>query len=176
MSVYQDRSDPHYEVDGGVVKQLKTKTLLFDSCTIVNILKFDSEDLLEYLRSLECQFAYIRPVFIELMRCDRAEDRVTRLGLLDQFQFFEISINQQNLISKTEKIQEELHAHQSHPYPEDIYLGATVATIGLSDLFLLTMDQKDFPVPVYRRVGNILIQNEKKVRAISLIKYNDTTH
>lgn len=145
--------------------------LLFDSCVIINILKLHAQTILDELVECECSFAYIHPVLVELNRADNSEDRIIRSGLLDQYQFVELPLHKVGLLSKAKEIQEELHVHNCHPEPEDIYLGATVATTGLGELYLLTTNQKDFPLPVFVREGNILIQNTKRVMPISLIKY-----
>jgi hypothetical protein len=160
-----------FQITEEVKDSIKGKTLLFDSCVFVNLIKLDAISLLDRLKSLDCTLAYIHPVLIELLRTDRSQDRTKRLMLIDEYEFMLISLNKYGLYDKAQTIQEELHSVFCHPSPEDIYLGAALATIGISDMFLLTTNQKDFPIPIYERNGNIIIQDNKSVRLITLIKY-----
>jgi hypothetical protein len=160
-----------FELSKSLKKKIKDKNLLFDTCAIIDILKLGVEPLLKELKNNGCLFSVIHPIVVELSRTDQVQDRVRRLSILDQYEFMELSLNKIGLLEKAKELQEELHIYHCHPDPEDIYLGATIATTGRNDLFLLTTNHSDFPLPVYKREGNIVIQNNNRVGVISLLRY-----
>lgn len=163
--------DPFIDSISDWKRIIKNKHVLFDACAIIKLIDFKAESILAQFIKLDCTLTYINPVFIELMRTDRLPDRIERSRILNEYGFVQIAMTP-SMLKKASDIQEELHAVNCHPDPEDIYLGATI-NILKNDQYLITNNHKHFPSPIYKRQAQIIIQNDREMQILSILSYNE---
>ncbi|HEY5442023.1 MAG TPA: hypothetical protein VIJ68_00620 [Candidatus Saccharimonadales bacterium] len=149
---------------------VRDKWLIFDADAIITIIEFRAQDLFVALKELNCNFTYIHPVLLELMNTDTAQKRLQRGTLLSEHEFTQLTITQAER-DLSDRIQKSLPLGvKSKPSATDFYLAGTLAKYGQSqNAVLLTSNTKDFPLPIFPRLGFINLQNTTDVKAVSIL-------
>lgn len=144
------------------------KGVLFDAVAIINILKFKQEYVLSELKSKNCEFFYISPVLLELLNSKDRNEKLARMDLLLRHEFIEHNLTN-NEIKLARTIRESVPL-DCQPSPTDLYLGGTVGRYSQSNnMLLLTANLKDFPLPVYKREGYMLLQNDRHISTLTFL-------
>jgi predicted nucleic acid-binding protein len=151
----------------GWKKVVPDKWILFDTDAIISILKFEQEYIFNELYKLGAKFVYIHPVLLELMNTDNPRQKLQRTKLLRDYRFLELPLHADE-IKLAGQIQNSLPL-KCQPSPTDLYLGGTLARHPHENCLLLTANIKDFPMPVYKRKGHILLQSDQNVKVLSLL-------
>src|SRR5258708_14915022 len=149
---------------------VRAKWLIFDADAIISIIEFKAQDLFTSLKKLGCTFVYIHPVLLELMNTDTAQKRLQRGALLNEHEFTQLNITQTER-DLSDRIQKSLPLGvKSKPSATDFYLAGTLTKYGQSqNAILLTSNTKDFPMPIFPRLGFVNLQNTTDVKAVSIL-------
>lgn len=143
------------------------KWILFDTDAIISILAFNSTVILENMKSKKVKFLYIHPVYLELMNTNRATEKLTRSKLLLDYYFVNVSLNSKHF-DLADVIQKSMPL-KSTPSPADLYLGSVIAKFESNNALLLTANIKDFPMPLFKRLGHVLLQNDTNIKLSTLL-------
>lgn len=159
LSAYSSEIQPWKSVVEG-------KWVIFDTDAIASIMVFDRLDLMDELKGVASGFAVIHPVQLELFRTNSSKERIARMKLLNDYDFVEIPLNSRELRAAMD-IQKSLPV-TSQPSAVDLYLGATLINHH-NDRLVLTANIKDFPMPMYPRVGHMLLQDDRKTKLFTFL-------
>lgn len=138
---------------------VKGKWIIFDTDAIISITAFKQISILEDLQKVAAGFAIIHPVQLELLNTNSGPERLARNKLISDFNFVEIPLKAQHFAAAS-TIQTNMPV-TSQASPADLYLGSVLSTHH-DDRLILTANIKDFPMPIYPRVGHVLLQNDNK--------------
>lgn len=149
---------------------VRGKWLIFDADAIISLIEFKATDLFAILTELDCKFVYIHPVFLELMNTDTPQKKLQRSVLLAENGFTQTPITR-NEMDLSDRIQKSLPLRiKSKPSATDFYLAGSLAKYAASqNAVLLTSNTKDFPMPIFPRLGFINLQNDTDVKAVSIL-------
>lgn len=150
-------------------KALKDKHLLFDTSAIMNIIQFEAIDLIEEMKANNVDLNTIEPVFIELLATDSDMRSLVRQSFIMENQFTFLPLMKRNF-DDARILQAELRKLKSFPSPTDLYLGCLLEQYRSSGMLLITCDHKDFPEPMYTRMGQIILCNSKSFCVLSILK------
>jgi len=164
MSKYAGEVNPW----GGAVKD---KWIIFDTNSIISIVKLEQRQVLDDLKSQAAGFAVIHPVQIELQNTNNPRERVAMRNLLAHYDFIELPLKSAHF-KVADKIQELLPL-SANASPADLYLGAVLSDHH-DDRLVLTANIKDFPTPLYPRVGHVLLQSNSSVMTLTLVSIDKT--
>lgn len=145
---------------------VKDKWVIFDTDAIISITAFKQTDVLEDLQKVAAGFALIHPVQLELLNTNSSTERLSRNKLLADFDFIELPLQNRHFEAATQ-IQASMPL-SSRASPADLYLGSVLIDHH-DDRLILTANIKDFPMPIYPRVGHILLQDDHKVKLLTLL-------
>lgn len=159
----------------GLLETLKESDLLFDTVAVDQLIFFNAGGVMKEMKKVKAVFCYIHEVFLELMATDKSPKRAERQLFLSEYEFKPITHVYKNTRSIARKLQEKLHKIDSHPSPTDLYLGACLSmfTTGNTNTYLITGDVKDFPSPIFEKVGFIVLSSDKHVRALTVLSMNE---
>lgn len=143
------------------------KWILFDADAVISILEFNQQHIFDELQQLNAEMAFINPVLLELMNTNDPKRKLQRTKLFTDYEFLELPIHSQE-IKLARQIQKSL-PFKCQPSPTDLYLGGTLAKHHNNNCLLLTANIKDFPMPIYKRKGHILLQNDHSLKTLSLL-------
>jgi len=157
-----------------IYKELNEKDLLFDANAIIKIVDFEANYIIEKLMKEKVALLHTHQVFLELMATDNVSLRTKRQLFLDQYGFGEIPHIETKARAKAVKLQEELHKLDCHPSPTDLYLGACLDTqvTGSTKTFLVTANIKDFPAPIFKKMGFLVLNSDKNVQAFTVVYFS----
>ena len=147
------------------------KWVIFDADAIISILAFEQQFILDELKELGAKFVHNNPVMLELMNTDNPKEKLRRSKVIVDYDFVELPLHNEE-IALASKIQESLPL-KCQPSPTDLYLGGSLAKHRRNSL-LLTANIKDFPAPLYIRKGHILLQNDHRLKVLSLLSTDNT--
>jgi len=152
---------------------LKNSHLLFDTSAIIDILNFSAELLLNELDLYNSIPCYIHQVLLEIYATESEKERTRRQLFLSKYKFRFLHTIESHLRTEAGKLQEQLHKHDCHPQPTDLYLGAAIKQFtNISHTYLLTSNIKDFPQPVFKHLFYIPLVNNKATKVLAIIAKN----
>lgn len=153
-----------------IKKYLKDKHILFDTDAIISLCSYDSQDLLEVFNSISATNCFIDPILLELSSTNNPTEKIKRLELLYKYNFQQLPIDIKTF-GFSKKIQDwQIGNRYFTASPTDLYIGATIARYDGGKVVLLTGNAKDFPYPLFKRVGHIILQNESSSKVILMIE------
>ena len=151
---------------------MQLKHLVFDNDALVSINDYNSESLLQEFVDAKSQLCYIDPVFIELSNTNNAKLRIQRQNILSRFKFSQLPIS---LVTsqRLRTLHSWLTMNSVFPSPTDIYLAGILDHFSLNQsVILVTSNIKDFPEPLFIKVGFIILHGEKSCKVLTLLKIN----
>ncbi len=150
---------------------VKDKWLLFDTCAINIIVDHKAYSIFETLKLLNVKNKYIHPISMELKNTNDPKLAAIRASVLDANDF-ESTVFDIQTFELADKIQFYLSNQGCRPSPIDLYLGATMAKYKQDSILVLTNNLKDFPKPLYERLGYIVVEGEKQSRLLAIVSLN----
>jgi len=144
--------------------------LLFDTVAVDQLIHFEAYGVMKKLFESGAKFCYIHQVLLELMATDNAQKRIERQLFLSKYNFQKITHIDEVIRQFSMDLQELLHKLDCHPSPTDLYLGASLNSFTtINKTYLVTGDAKDFPSPVYQKIGFIILSSNKHVRTLTVL-------
>lgn len=150
---------------------VKNKHVLFDSDAIISLIEYEALSVFEVFKSLDVTNCYIHPVYTEILRTDKLSKRNFRQAIItnNDFAMLPLTINDFN---KASQVQKWLSNTNCFPSPTDLYLSGKMAEFHHDRILLLSGNLRDFPFPLFNRVGGIVLQNNKQSRILSFLCVN----
>lgn len=145
--------------------------ILCDTDSIVSAIAYDATKLFDDFRNKGITLTIVNHIYIELMNTNNPKERIDRQKVINDNEMVELNYKTE-VDSLVKRLQITLHKYACFPSPIDLYIGAVAAQYEASKVHILTGNIKDFPAPVFDRVGYIIMQNDKSIKAISILKPN----
>lgn len=150
------------------------QNLLFDTNAIIDIIDFDAKSLLDVFRDkYNLTFLTIDPVLVELYATKDHPTRTQRQFLISDYKFFTQPLTKQDL-DVSREIQVWGSKNGCFPSPTDLYLASILHHYSKSSekVYLISRDLKDFPRPLFDRVGHIILHNNRSSNLLTLLSIN----
>lgn len=144
---------------------IKGKWLLWDSCALIKVIKYQAEDIFDTLAALKTLNLYIPPVQLELFATNDKQDSIKRAAALSTY--FDLIAFTNVEIEKARKIQAVIGAI-CQPSPVDLFLAGTIARYNSSP-YLVTENTRDFPSPYFKKECFITLHDDKSTCALTIL-------
>lgn len=148
--------------------KLSKANILFDSDVFISLESYGAQEFFKELKSSEVNFCYIHDVFLEIMNTKKSESRADRAAIIRKYDF-NLLIKKVDIIENTKTVQEFLSKYEIFPSPTDLYLSGMAVSYG-KKLLILTANVKDFPEPLFHRVGYVIFNNSKSNKLLSFLE------
>lgn len=145
---------------------IKDKWLLWDTCSINDVMHFDAESIFDDLERLGVTNCYIHPVQLELLATNNQALRFARSALLSS-KFIELRLSDKT-VERARIVQQALSA-SVQPSIADLYLAGTLASFAQGKVVLLSRNVKDFRDPIFRRECYITLEGPNNTVSIAFI-------
>ena len=149
------------------------KWLLWDTSALIRVVDCDAEEVFEKLMELGIsENVTIKPVILELGATGDAKTAVKRADYAERFITNIIKLNIDTTHDNTEKIQASMPA-QSQPGAVDLMLASSLSQYNSKMLFI-TENIKDFPEPLFNKVGFLMVSNSGRSFGLTILKMDIT--
>lgn len=150
---------------------IPNKHILFDTNAVINIMFYESENILKVFDDKKAICCFIDPIGIELFNTDNPKIRIQRQEFLARNSFHKLPLDYVGL-KKSSDIQAWLATQKIFPSVSDLYLGGVLGRFNQNSILLLTANIRDFPYPLFKREGYIILQNNKSCIILCLLSFN----
>ncbi len=149
---------------------LENKWLILDSCVIINIFKYRSEELIEKFNKKNVTLCTIHPVVLQALNTD---NKVERIRIRSFIHSYVTILPMNNLLKNAEEMQENFISSGCRPDAIDFYLASAISTYSNGKTFLATSNLSHFQKNFFDRVGYILLENDSSINTIALLAYRN---
>ena len=92
--------------------------------------------------------------------------------MLDEVNFSTLPLKE-STIKYANKLQVYLQQSQYSSSPADLYLASSILMSGSKDFFLITENVSDFPYPVFKRSGHIILNSPNHTAVLSILEKDE---
>lgn len=153
---------------------LKDKWLLWDTCAVINVIKYDEDELFSQLKENGVKNVYIHPIQLELLATSDAKEAIKRADILDkELELLPFTVNE---LKTAKNLQVAISTGStSPPQAMDLYVGATLANNNPEKMCLITHNIKHFPSPYFKQECYITLHNDRSASSLAILTFNKSS-
>lgn len=150
---------------------VKDRYVILDTDSVIAILEYGANiQLMEEFISINVDLSTINLVGIELMNTNSEAKRTQRLSFMELLKVQDLPIyNDKSVQENVGILQSYLQNEQKYPSPTDLLLAATLVRYN-QNAYLLTGNTTDFPLPLFKRVAFLILQNKFTYKILTFLQ------